>query len=240
MISPGNFFIFSKFWFFGLLVGWNGKKWSKMTKHCLLCSISQEPYIIWFSFMVHMCKMMTFPGVFFTFSKFWYFRLLGRGTKGWSKLTKFSLSRHISQGPCIIWLLFVVHKCKIIFPGFFFVFAFVFQNFDFSGWQKIVQNGKTLCLPGLISLEPYIIWWWFLVHSCKMMISPEASLSFSKFLFSGFLGGWDGGKMKKCQQIMSYLLCISGTVPRMIVAFGTGVKWWYLQYFCPFFKILFF
>ena len=77
------------------------------------------------------------------------------------------------------------------------------------------------------------------------MISPEASLSFSKFLFSGFLGGrggggLDGGKMKKCQQIMSYLLCISGTVPCMIVAFGTGVKWWYLQYFCPFFKKNFF
>ena len=180
--------------------------------------------------------------MFFSPSKFWFFRLLGGGTKGWSKLTKFCQSCHISQGPCIIWLLFVVHKYKIIiFSGFFFFFTFVFQNIDFSGWQKMVQNGKTLCLTGLISLEPYIIWWWFLVHLCKMMISPEASLSFFKiFIFRVFRGGWDGGKMKKCQQIMSYLLCISGTVPCMIVAFGTGVKWWYLQYFCPFFKKFFF
>ena len=33
MTSPGNFFIFSKFWFCGLWRGWKGKKWPKMTKN---------------------------------------------------------------------------------------------------------------------------------------------------------------------------------------------------------------
>ena len=32
MISPGVFFIFSGFWFFGLLRGWRCKEWSKMAK----------------------------------------------------------------------------------------------------------------------------------------------------------------------------------------------------------------
>ena len=36
-ISPGVFFIFSKFWFFGL-VGWKGKKWSKVTKNYVFCA----------------------------------------------------------------------------------------------------------------------------------------------------------------------------------------------------------
>ena len=82
MISAGVFFSCSKFWFFGLLGGWKGKKWAKMTKKfCLSRSISQEPYIIWLSFMVQMCKMIIFPAVFFIFYKFWFFRLLG-GWKG--------------------------------------------------------------------------------------------------------------------------------------------------------------
>ena len=33
-------------------------------KFCLSCFISQEPYIIWLSFMVHWCKMMISPGIF--------------------------------------------------------------------------------------------------------------------------------------------------------------------------------
>ena len=40
------------------------------------CSISQESCIIWFSFMVLMCKLIISPGMFFSFSKFWFFGLL--------------------------------------------------------------------------------------------------------------------------------------------------------------------
>ena len=37
-------------------------------KFCPSPSISQEPYIIWLSFMVHMCKMIISLGVLFIFS----------------------------------------------------------------------------------------------------------------------------------------------------------------------------
>ena len=41
----------------------------------LLCTIFQEPCIMWSLFLVHMCKMMTYPGVFFIF--FFNFDFLG-------------------------------------------------------------------------------------------------------------------------------------------------------------------
>ena len=39
-------------------------------KLCLSHSISQEAYILWSSFLVSICKMMTSPDIFFVFSKF--------------------------------------------------------------------------------------------------------------------------------------------------------------------------
>ena len=48
---------------------------------CLSRTISQEPYIIWWWFLVNLCKMMISRGVFFIFSKFWFF-LAVRGVKG--------------------------------------------------------------------------------------------------------------------------------------------------------------
>ena len=72
---------FSKFGFSGLLGGevWKGKKWKNGSKweKILPCSISQESYIIWFSFMLLIFKMIIPPGVFFTFSKFRFSFLLG-------------------------------------------------------------------------------------------------------------------------------------------------------------------
>ena len=51
----------------------NGVKGQKMVhndkKLCPSRSISQEPYIMWFSFMVQMYKMIISPGVFFHFFK---------------------------------------------------------------------------------------------------------------------------------------------------------------------------
>ena len=64
------FFIFSKFWFFGLLGGVKGRKTIENDKIFLLHSISQEPCIIWLSFMVHICKMIISSGVFFIFQNF--------------------------------------------------------------------------------------------------------------------------------------------------------------------------
>ena len=100
-------------------------------KLCLLCSISQEPYIIWLSFMVHMCKTIITAGVFFPFFRILIFWVV-RGDKGqkWQKWEKtlsvvpyisgtiHHMSHLISQEP-YIWSSFMVHMCKrIISPGF--------------------------------------------------------------------------------------------------------------------------
>ena len=60
-------------------------------KFCLLCSISQEPCIIWLPFMVQMCKMIISPGVFFN-CKILIFWVV-RGLKGqeMAKMTKISV-----------------------------------------------------------------------------------------------------------------------------------------------------
>ena len=102
MISLG---IFS---FFQNLIFWvvRGSKRAKNgPKFCLSRSISQEPYMIWLSLMVHICKIILCPWTFFIFSKFWFSRLL-EGSKGkiWPKMTKkISLFHSVSQELYIIW-----------------------------------------------------------------------------------------------------------------------------------------
>ena len=93
MISPLDFFIFSKFWFTESIEG----KMAKTTvqndkKFCLLRSISQEPCIVWLSFMVLMYKMTISPDVFSVLHNFDLFGL----SKGWKgqklpKMTKNSV-----------------------------------------------------------------------------------------------------------------------------------------------------
>ena len=126
--------VFVFFHFFKVLIFWtvsgvNGeRKVQNEKKFCLSHSISQEPYIIWFSFVVHMYKMIISPGVFFIQN----FNFPGCWTKKVQKDKKFCLSPSISQEAYIIWLSSVVVKCKMMISvGFFFSF---FQNFDFSGW----------------------------------------------------------------------------------------------------------
>ena len=156
MISLGFFFIFSKFWFFGLLRGEGEKIVQKMS-----CSICQESYILWFWFMVLICKVIISPG-FFIFSKFWFSGLLGgKRAKIAQNDKKFCLLCFISQELYIIWSSFVVHKRKmIISPGVFFMFL-KFWFFGLLGgskrkkWPKIT---KKHCLLHFISQEPYIIW----------------------------------------------------------------------------------
>ena len=76
------FFHFSKILIFWVHRGVKGQKMVQNDKKfCLLPSISQESYIIWLSFIVHICKMIISSGVFFHFSKiliFW----VHRGVKG--------------------------------------------------------------------------------------------------------------------------------------------------------------
>ena len=62
------FFIFSKLLIFWVVSGKKGQKMAQNNKKkTLLCLISQEPYIIWSSFMLHMFKRIISPGVSFTF-----------------------------------------------------------------------------------------------------------------------------------------------------------------------------
>ena len=79
-------------------------------KFCSLHSISQEPYLIWFSFMVEMCKMIISPGVFFNF-KILIFQVV-KGLKGHKMAQsekKFCLSHLVLQEPYVIWSSFMVH-----------------------------------------------------------------------------------------------------------------------------------
>ena len=63
MISPGGFFI-------KIMIVKGQKIAQNDRKCCLSHSISQEPYIISASFLVHKCKMLIAPGVLFIFTKF--------------------------------------------------------------------------------------------------------------------------------------------------------------------------
>ena len=150
MIPLGIFFIFSKFWLFGLLK--EDVKEQKMVQNekklCLLHSISQESYIIWFSFMVLMYKWYLLE-FFSFFSKFWLSGLLG---------------------------------------------------------QKIAQNDKKLCLLCLISQEPYVMWSSFVVHKCKMIISPVVFFYFFKILIFWVLRRVKGQKWRKMTK--NVVLCI--------------------------------
>ena len=124
-------------------------------KFCLSCFLSQELYIISLSVMLHMCKMIISPGVFFSFSKFWFFGFLGvKGQKTVQNDKKFCQLLFISKGPYIIWLSFLVDICKIIISS---GVLFIFPRVSFSGtigWgQKIVQGEKKLCLLHSISQE---------------------------------------------------------------------------------------
>ena len=158
-----------------------------MRKNCLLCSISQETCIIWFSFMVHICKMIVSMGIFLIFSKFWFSRLLGgkraKNSPKWQKIL--SVTPSTSQEPYIIWLSFMLHLCKmIISPGNFFIFfkILIFWVVREVKAQKMVLNGKKFYLLYSISEESYVIM--TVIYVCKMIIS---SCVFSIF-FEIFLG----------------------------------------------------
>ena len=172
----------------------NSPKW-KIKLH-LSCILSQEQCSIWSWFLVHLCKLIISPGVFpFHFFKvfiFWVFRVL-KGQKMVQNDKKFCLSLSISQEPCIIWLSFIVHICKmIICSGIFFFHFFkilIFQVVRGVNVQKMVQNYKKFCPSHSISQELYIIWLSFMVHMCKMIISPDVFFHFFKVLIFWFVSG---------------------------------------------------
>ena len=91
-------------------------------KLCLSGSISLEPYTMWSSFMVHMCKVIIHKGIFFVSSKCWFFGLLGE-YKTATNDPKFSVPvRHtLYLKNCRSF--HQENRCKIIvFPGVFLFF----------------------------------------------------------------------------------------------------------------------
>ena len=75
--------------------------------------------------MVHMFKVIIYPGIFFHFSKFWFLGGQGdeRAKNGpkWQKIL--SVSLHISETVHYMIVIFGTQMCKImISPGFFFIF----------------------------------------------------------------------------------------------------------------------
>ena len=144
-------------------------------KFCLSCPISHEPYIICLSFMVCMCKMMIYPGIFFIFSKFWFSGL--KRVKMVQNNRKVSPLCSISQEPYIIWLSFMMHMCKmIISPGVFFFYLLQFWFSRSSGgwkcktWPKITKNFVccTLYFRNHISYDLHL--WYTYIY--KRIISP--------------------------------------------------------------------
>ena len=111
-------------------------------KSCLFgcCSILETiPIIMWFSFMVHLFKIMISVGAFFFFFKiliFWV--VFGEGWKGKRAKIVQNEKNSVCHTPCmsqrnhtfyIIWFLFMVLMCKMVISP---VFLF-YQKFDFLG-----------------------------------------------------------------------------------------------------------
>ena len=194
MTSRRGLLIFPKFWFFRLLGRSKGKKWrSRLSSH--------ETYIIWSSFMVHMCKRIISPGFlhFFQILIFWVSSKVKE--QKWSKMTKKCvchtpyLRKHTSYD-CGFW-----YTC---FKWWYLqMFSSLFQNFDFQvvrGCKK-AKNGPSFqkivsVSVSSVSQELHLKWLCFLVHMCKMMISPAIFFSFFRnFDFLVFREG-GGGDVK--------------------------------------------
>ena len=113
-------------------------------KLCLLHSICQEPYIMWLSFIVQMCKIkiVISPSVFFNF-KILIFQVVSglKGQKMAQNDKNFCLLHLIFQEPYIIWSSFMVHMMykRIISPGIVFIF---FSKFRFSGSLGVGKRAK--------------------------------------------------------------------------------------------------
>ena len=128
IISPSILSIFSKFWFSGLLGGRvKGQKLVQNDKKILSVALHISGSIItWSSFMVHMCKRIISPGIFYIFFQSLSFGVNSgvKGQKVAQNAKKLCLSHSISQEAYIIWSRFLVHMCKIMTsPDAFFIFS---------------------------------------------------------------------------------------------------------------------
>ena len=183
-------------------------------KFCLSLSISQEPYIKWLSFKVQMCKIIISPGVFFNFKTliFWvvWRAEMAKNDPKWQKFL--SVAPYISG---TIYRMIFIYGTRVCIKGYlhaFFPFFFkilIFKIIRGGGGgggsgrgrgeqkgegggegrlkgQKMAQNDKKFCLSHSVSQELYIIWLWFLLHICKMMMSWANFFILQNLDFWGF------------------------------------------------------
>ena len=151
------------------------------------------------------------------------------------------------------WFLFMVLMCKmIISPECFFHFFKSLIFWVVRGGKRAKNNPKwqkksVCCTWYLKNHKPYIIWLSFVVHKCKIIISPGVFFYFSRFLFFVLLGGSKGKKwqndIKLCPQET-----ISGTVSHCCTPYlskhtsfdrvfcWASLNWWHLQKLFPFFQ----
>ena len=148
--------------------------------------ISQEPYIISLSLVVHKYKMIS-PVIFFIFSKLWFFGLLG-GSKG--KTDKKLSPLHLSQEPYIIWSWFMVHMCKrivFILKGY----SMQYQGEELKKWwlkkyiyARVFIEGKILS----INLKGGNLHWKFVAtyHNLWFVVTLFEACYSIKFFFIDF------------------------------------------------------
>ena len=129
VISWVVFFILSKFWFSGLLVVEKGKKWSKVRKN----PVRHTPYLRnHTSYDFHLCIYGTIDNISRNFFLFHFIKILidqvfmevKRAKNSPQKLCPLHL---ISKEPYIIWLSFMVNKCKLMISAGFFFKILTFQ-----------------------------------------------------------------------------------------------------------------
>ena len=142
------------------------------------------------------------------------------------------LRNHVSYD-CHLWCTCVKYNISIRFFQFFkFLIFWVVSG---AKVLKMVQNDNKLCPSHSISQEPYIIWLSFMVHLCKMIISPAGSFSFFqdfdspgvflilKFDFPGCPVAERAKNCPKWQKFLSVVPYILGTTYHMIFIYGAHV-----------------
>ena len=150
--------------------------------------------------------------MFFSFLQSLIFRVL-RGVKGQKTVQndkKFCLSHLIFQESNIIWSSFMVqmYVLKDNISRHLFIYLFIYFKILIirilrggnGGWekgQKMAQDDKKFSLSRSVSQEPYIIWFSFLVHVCKMMISLVSFFMFQNFVILGVFREEKGRKWPK-------------------------------------------
>ena len=156
-------------------------------KFCLLQSMPQEPYIIWLSFMVHICKMIIFSGVFFFFSIFWFSGSIGgkRATYGpeWQKTCRAPYLRKHTSCDCHLWCKYVKWLyVQVFFSILKFWFSGLSGGWNGKKWPKMTENSVFLT-PYLRNDYDYIVLFW-VIFSFLIYYESSYLYSVSSYLHS--------------------------------------------------------